>query len=230
MLGLPLLDAAQAQKHVTVNEALSRLDAGVAVTADGVGIDTPPSAVDGSVYVIGDTPTGEWSDHAGEIAFGIGGGWAFITPTPGKRLTDGSDGRVYVYDGFAWRDGLVAGSTIGAFTAARLLYVDETLSSGISHVSAAVIPQNAIVIGVTGRVIEEIVGPATWTLGVAGATDRYGSGLGTAVGSYALGATGSPLAYYTDTPIELHATGGSFSAGRVLIAIHVIEISPPVAL
>ncbi|MEM6971935.1 MAG: DUF2793 domain-containing protein [Pseudomonadota bacterium] len=229
-LGLTLLEAAQAQKHVTVNEALLRLDAGMAVTVDGVGIDAPPSVVDGAVYIVGVAPTGDWSGHAGDIAYGIGGGWAFVTPGAGRRVSTGLGGDEYVYDGQAWRRGFVAGAASGAYTAMRVLEVDETLTPGASHVTAAVIPAGSLVIGVTGRVTEALGGATSWMLGVAGADDRYGSGLGAGAGSYALGYTGSPLAYYAETPLVMTSGDAPFSSGRVTLCVHLIEIFPPVAL
>ena len=42
LLGLPLVQAAQAQKHVTVNEALARLDGLVLLTLQSQSVATPP--------------------------------------------------------------------------------------------------------------------------------------------------------------------------------------------
>ena len=51
-LQLPFLTAAQAQKHVTVNESLLRLDALVQLTAVSATVTAQPGApADGSVYI-----------------------------------------------------------------------------------------------------------------------------------------------------------------------------------
>ena len=42
-LNLPFLDGAQAQKHVTVNEALARLDAFATGRVESLGQTTPPA-------------------------------------------------------------------------------------------------------------------------------------------------------------------------------------------
>ena len=52
-LGLPLVQPAQAQKHVTVNEALAKLDGLTQLILSSVTILTPPtSASDGQSYFV----------------------------------------------------------------------------------------------------------------------------------------------------------------------------------
>ncbi|HHN73529.1 MAG TPA: DUF2793 domain-containing protein, partial [Thermopetrobacter sp.] len=52
-LALPLLSAAQAQKHVTVNDALSRLDGLVQLSVKDRNLAAPPaSPVDGDRYIV----------------------------------------------------------------------------------------------------------------------------------------------------------------------------------
>jgi hypothetical protein len=97
---------------------------------------------------------------------------------------------------------------------------DQVLSAGTSVSTTVQIPQYAMVFAVTGRVKSEITGTLTgWELGVAGATNRYGSGLGLAGGSWLVGITGQPVTYYADTSLELTALGGDFAAGAVRLAI-----------
>ena len=52
-LGMPLLLPAQAQKHVTVNEALMRLDGQVNLVLQSVSTTTPPETViDGACWAV----------------------------------------------------------------------------------------------------------------------------------------------------------------------------------
>ena len=84
-------------------------------------------------------------------------------------------------------------------------------------------------IGVSARVIEAVSGAGLtgWRVGVAGAADRYGTGIGIALNSSLRGVSGTPVAYYGDTPLRIEPEGGDFAAGKVRLAIHCLEISPP---
>lgn len=94
-LSLPYLMPAQAQKHVTHNEALERLDALVQLSVEGFDTQTPPPAPeDGQVWALGAAPVGDWAGHGGELAVWSNGGWLFIAPRDGWRAARGSELRV----------------------------------------------------------------------------------------------------------------------------------------
>ena len=78
------------------------------------------------------------------------------------------------------------------------------------------IPADAIVYGITGRVLSTIGGATSLEVGVAGSTDRYGSGIGTSAGSWTRGITGTPLAYYAPTDLVLSAIGGNFDGSGTI--------------
>ncbi len=102
-LSLPYIQAAQAQKHVTHNEAVERLDLLVQLTVEAVDATTPPaSAADGQAWIIGAAPTGVWSSNAGGVAAWQGGGWVFVTPQTGWRAWDKTNAVVVAYDGTVW--------------------------------------------------------------------------------------------------------------------------------
>lgn len=83
-LALPYLAAAQAQKHVTHNEALRRLDGLVQIALEASGTTTPPgSPTEGERYLLGVTPTGAWAGHGGDLAVFADGAWWFATPRVG---------------------------------------------------------------------------------------------------------------------------------------------------
>lgn len=104
MLGLPLLAAAQAQKHVTHNEALLKLDALIHLSVIARGLASPPAASDGDRYLVGPAPTGAWAGQPGLIALAQGGGWVFITARRGWRLWVEAEGRLLAFDGTQWRE------------------------------------------------------------------------------------------------------------------------------
>ncbi len=226
---MPLLDAAQAQKHVTVNEALVRADTFGAGRVEAQDLTTPPgSPGDGEAWIVASGATGVWAGHDGEIALFLNGGWEFAQPWTGARYWVAAEAALTVWTGAKWVSGLVAASPGGATTVQRVVEIDHILATGASSVTAGTIPDKAVVLGVTGRVTDAITGVTGWSLGVAGATTRYGSGYGTALGSFAHGVSGQPLAYYGGTALEITAEGGSFTAGTIRLAVHLQEISAPV--
>ena len=100
-LKLPYMAAAQAQKHVTHNEALALLDAIVQLSVVSFDADTPPAVVvDGAVYALALAPTGVWAGQGGTLALASNGGWQFVTPQTGWRATLGLETRVW--DGANW--------------------------------------------------------------------------------------------------------------------------------
>jgi hypothetical protein len=117
-LTLPTLEPAQAQKHVTVNEALLRLDALVQLSVASATTDVEPaSPSDGSVYILPAGKSGAaWSAMAnGALAYYHDGAWEQITPREGW-LAFVKDANLLVgFDGAAWtqaviRSGLGLGS------------------------------------------------------------------------------------------------------------------------
>ncbi|MFN0192656.1 MAG: DUF2793 domain-containing protein [Aestuariivirga sp.] len=104
-LALPLIEAAQAQKHVTHNEALLRLDAQVQLAVIDRTLASPPvTPADGDRYLVAAAPTGAWSGHAGEIAYYEASVWRFAAPQAGWRLWVEAEAAFLVFDGAQWID------------------------------------------------------------------------------------------------------------------------------
>lgn len=83
-LSMPFIMPSQAQKHVTHNEALQRLDALVQLSVISRVLTDPPSgAVEGDAYVVPMGATGEWLGQEDALAVWQAGGWQMITPGPG---------------------------------------------------------------------------------------------------------------------------------------------------
>ena len=97
--GLPLLFAGQAQKEVFVNEAHALTDALLHPAIEGEADDPPAAPEEGECWLIGDTPSGAWTDHAGELASYQAGGWVFAAPRDGLRVLDRSTGQDIRYLG-----------------------------------------------------------------------------------------------------------------------------------
>ena len=114
---LPYIIAAQAQKHVTHNEALRTLDALVQLMVLDKDLASPPgSPADGDRYIVAASPTGAWSGHAGKIAAWQDGAWAFYTPREGWRAWLADEDKLFFWDGSDW----IAPSSGGGGTASAI--------------------------------------------------------------------------------------------------------------
>ncbi len=121
-LSLPLLMAAQAQKHVTHNEALLVLDALVQLTvADRTRTVPPVTSSEGDRHIVANGAAGEWAGAAGALATYQNGAWVFRQPQPGWRAFVLAENRDVIWRDDDWRDGgdldLVA-ATVGVNTTA----------------------------------------------------------------------------------------------------------------
>ena len=102
-LGLPYIVAAQAQKHVTHNEALRGLDALVHLMVLDQDLAAPPaSPAPGDRYIVAAGPTGAWSGQAGTIAAWQDGAWAFHAPHEGWLAWVADESRLYARQAAAW--------------------------------------------------------------------------------------------------------------------------------
>lgn len=89
LLELPYLAAAQAQKHVTHNEALKRLDGLVQIAVKASGATVPPGTpADGDRYLLGSGATGVWAGRDSSLAVYADGAWWFAAPRIGWLVFD----------------------------------------------------------------------------------------------------------------------------------------------
>ncbi len=101
---LPLLAVSQAQKEITHNEALVRVDALLHPLVEDV-LATAPVATDvdiGKCWLVAAAPVGEWAGKAGQIAIWIGGGWRFCAAANGMRLRLQSSGTDIIRSDDQW--------------------------------------------------------------------------------------------------------------------------------
>ncbi len=171
-----------------------------------------------------------WSGQDGKLAVWSNGGWLFVAPRRGWRAFVADTSRVALFDGAVWIDGALAVSPFGAATVLGVTEIDHVIGAGATSTTVPAVAANTMVIGVSARVIAPITGSLTsWKLGSAGAPDRFGTGLGLGLGSYALGMLSAPTTYYAAAPLLLTATGGSFAGGKVRIAVHGLTLTVPAA-
>ena len=228
-LGIPLLQPAQAQKHVTVNEALMRLDGMVGLVLQSATLADPPlAATDGMCWGIAIGATGAWVGKGGQIAIRSNGGWIFQTPTLGMRAFIVDQGQQAIYDGTRWVVGAITLGAFGAGLLAGLTETEVTVTPGTTVTTDLQVLAGAMVIGATARVSQAITGSLTsWQLGTSGAENRFGQGLGKAQDSWVRGILGQPVTYYNIQNLIMTAEGGTFSGGRVKMSLHWLAIRMP---
>jgi hypothetical protein len=103
-LTLPLLAAGQSQKHVTLNEALLRLDETIQILiASRSLMDPPASPAEGRSYVPAAGASGAWAGKAGFLLVFEDGVWRTISVPAGTSAYIEDEEAVVVHDGAAWR-------------------------------------------------------------------------------------------------------------------------------
>ena len=102
-LNLPYIAAAQAQKHVTHNEAIRALDAVVQLSVlDRSLTSAPGTPAEGDRYIVAAGATGAWSGHDLEIAAWQDGAWAFYAPVEGWLAWVMDEAALLAFDGADW--------------------------------------------------------------------------------------------------------------------------------
>jgi hypothetical protein len=103
-LRLPYLQPAQAQKHVTHNEALQRLDALVQLRVAAWAVASPPAGpAPGDVVEVGPAAADAFAGQAGMLALWDGTGWQFLEPRDGWLAWDAGTSVLRVRTGGAWQ-------------------------------------------------------------------------------------------------------------------------------
>ncbi len=183
-LGLPLIAEAQAQKHVTHNEALLRLDAVVQMAVKDRDLTEPPDApVDGDAWIVAAGAAGDWAGHDDEVVLRQAGGWVFLVPRAGWIAWIEDEGRLAIHDGTAWV--AIDAASLGGRAASEYVTTDDLATATVGDADT-----------VDGRHADEfaLLAGATFSGGVT-ATSFTGDGGGlTNVNADYLGGR-SPEAY-----------------------------------
>lgn len=101
-LDITLIEASQAQKEVTLNAALMRIDAILNSGVVDKDLSTPPSSpVTGDVYIVAASATGAWSGKEKNLAY-FDQIWRFIAPRAGLQMWVADESTHYVFNGTNW--------------------------------------------------------------------------------------------------------------------------------
>ncbi|WP_374398508.1 DUF2793 domain-containing protein [Tabrizicola sp.] len=116
ILSLPLILPAQAQKHVTHNEALVKLDLMVQLAVINRTLTAPPPLPTlGDRHIVAAGATGPWVGQSGRIALFTEAGWQFTQALPGWQAYVMAESQMAFFNGLGW----IALSD-GPFTVGRL--------------------------------------------------------------------------------------------------------------
>lgn len=237
-LGLPYVAAGQAQKHVTVNEGLARLD-GLVQTAvvSRTTAAQPVDPDDGALYLLPEDATGDvWaSEEAGALMRFEAGGWRRLQPRDGHLVWVTDESIALVLDGgwqtlssrMAFESLIAATSPSGARVRVAIREADAAPVGAVFD-TALTIPARSIVLGVAARTLTTITGATAFDCGLAGDTSKFGGSLGVTAGSTNIGVIG-PTAFYTDTAVRLTALGGDFTGGLVRLSLFLVQFDAPEA-
>jgi hypothetical protein len=101
---LPFILAAQAQKHVTHNEALRLLDAMVQLSVLDRDLTAPPATpADGDRYIVASGATGLWAGWDLNVTTWVDGVWMRLVPRPGWLAWIADEATFFVWNGSAWQ-------------------------------------------------------------------------------------------------------------------------------
>ena len=101
---LPYILAAQAQKHVTHNDALRLLDVIVQLSVLDRDLTTPPvSPADGDRYIVASGATGLWAGWDLNVTTWVDGVWMRLVPRPGWLAWIADEATVAVWTGTIWK-------------------------------------------------------------------------------------------------------------------------------
>ncbi len=104
-LKMPNIEAAQAQKHITHNEALRVLDAIVQLSVNDRDLTTAPlSPVDGARYIVAAAATGIWAGKDQQIAAWQDNAWDYYVPQEGWLAWVADEDKLLAWDGTVWNE------------------------------------------------------------------------------------------------------------------------------
>jgi hypothetical protein len=111
ILSLPNILPAQAQKHVTHNEALRLLDVMVQLAVLNRNLSAAPALPSvGDRHIVAAGAVGAWAGQVGKVALYTSTGWQFFAPLPGWQAHVLAEAVTVVYAGTSWAEPLAAAS------------------------------------------------------------------------------------------------------------------------
>jgi len=132
-LKMPNIAAAQAQKHVTHNEALRVLDAIIQLSVNDRDLTAAPlSPVDGARYIVAAAATGTWAGKDQQIAAWQDNAWSYYVPQEGWLAWVADEDKLLAWDGTVWSEvssGGGGGSTLLNPADGGLIGINATAST-----------------------------------------------------------------------------------------------------
>jgi hypothetical protein len=168
--------AAQAQKHIPINESLARLDGLVQLAVESRSVSAPPaSPVNGGVWIAA------WpGPPAGTLMRFEAGAWEALTPAEGVLAWVKDENQMVAFDGAAWTPlsatfrSITAAASPGLANTRLEILEQEVTVSGASTATSIAIPNRGIVLAVSTRTTVAVTGAASYNCGVSGEASKYG--------------------------------------------------------
>ena len=152
-LNLPYVAAGQLQKHVTVNEALTRLDGLIqtAVISRTVAAQ-PVDPQDGDLYILPESRSGAvWSTWgAGDLVRAEFGGWTRVPVPVGMVAVVLDEGQLVVRDGAGWSAPTLSGGAIQNLTGLGLNTTADAANPFAARINSALLTARPVAEGGTG--------------------------------------------------------------------------------
>lgn len=159
-LGITLVEQSQAQKEVTLNQALIALDAFVSNSVEDKDLATPPvSPTPGVVYIVAASPTGAWAGKANYLTY-FEQIWHFVMPVNGTRVWVRDESIHYQFNGTGW-------VTAGVGDMVKATYDPANIAQQLVGVSATQTVTNKTIDGASNSLIVRLGSDVTGNLPVA---------------------------------------------------------------
>lgn len=174
-LVLPYLAVGQAQKHVTVNETLRRLDALVQLSVVSASVTTQPaSPADGAVYIVPAGKSGaDWNGYANwSLGYYRDGAWEQVSPREGWIAYVKDTDQLLAYGGATWA--LFAPGRLMALSATDRLVGRSTSGAGAAEEIACTAAGRALIDDTDARAQCATLG--TWRVLAASAVAASNTG------------------------------------------------------
>ena len=214
---LPYIQASQAQKHITHNEAIKLLDGLVQLAVISRVLTAPPgSPVDGDRYIVASSATGIWSGWDLNVAFYADGAWTRLIPRPGWLAYSIADAGFFGWTGAAW-------AAVGGGGGGGPTFPDNTF--GITDNADPTKIARFDVSGIaTGTTRTFSLPNTTSTLAVLAATQTF-TGSTTFSGTFDVSAATASLGTSTGTSTANVGTGATLTATTKTVNIGTAGVS-----